>query len=247
MWDTKKPNLDLASTTCIEEDLTDTGVVSSTKTTDYDARGNRLSDHRALWNGQVQTDLRYENRYDADGRIVEMIVTKGDGTPQYRETWTYRDDGRKLEWFRYNQDGDLADSNLFTFDGDKLISTIATDEISGRTMFQDRTYDDRGRLVRSETKDEYSSSRVDYELDEQGRVVKRWTYVRGACSFGERLSYEGDRVVCIENLSPEGEVTKARTFRYDDRGRVVEERAVGPDGRSVVEAKRFRYESTGRA
>lgn len=242
MWEIDELAPELASTRSIEEEIEEDGTVSGTKIVERDAHGRVVSDIRIGYDGSVQSDLRYENRYDAGGRIVEKIVTTGDGTSQSREEWTYRDDGRKLEWFRYNMGGGLAYSNLFVFGGAQLVSVMATDETSGRMVDENLTYDERGRLVRRETKDQCTTTRVDYERDGEGRVVRVWTYCGEECSFGEQRVYEGDRVVRVENLSPEGTVTQTRRIAYDDRGRVIEERVDDPAGKYLLELKRTRYE-----
>ena len=243
MWDIDEPALNLASTRTIEEEIDEDGTVAGTKIVERDARGRVVSDIRLGYDRSVQSDLRHENRYDIEGRIVEKIVTKGDGTPQSREAWTYRDDGRKLEWFRYDINSNLVYSNVFVFGGEQLVTVMATDEVSGRMADENFTYDEGGRLVRRETKDEYATTRVDYERDGEGRVVRMWTYCREACSFGEHRVYDGDRVVRVENLSPEGTVTRTRHIAYDDLGRVIEERVEDPAGKYEMEVKRTRYET----
>lgn len=242
MWDTDEPVLDLASTRIIEEEFDDEDLLGGTKIVECDARGRLVSDLRLGYDGSVQSDLRFENRYDAEGRIVEKIVTKGDGTHQSRETWTYREDGRRLEWFRYGIEGQLLYSNVFVFGGELLVIVMATDEISGRMVDENLTYDAAGRLVRRETSDKVTTTRVDYERDGEGRVVRTWTYCRDERSFGEQQVYDGDRVVLVQNLSPEGAVTRTRRIAYDDRGRVIEERVEDATGRYVLEVKRTRHE-----
>jgi YD repeat-containing protein len=243
VWDTNEPVLALASTRAIEEEFDDEDLLGGTKIVERDARGLLVSDLRLGYDGSVQSDLRFENRYDTAGGIVEKIVTRGDGIHQSRETWTYREDGRKLEWFRYGIDGQLLYSNVFVFSGEFLVTVMATDEVSGRMVDENLTYDSAGRLVRRETNDKIKTTRVEYEHDGLGRVVRTWTYDRDERTFGEQQVYEGDRVVLVQNLSPEGAVTRTRRIAHDDRGRVIEERVEDATGRYVLEVKRTRYET----
>src|SRR3712207_5690090 len=99
---------------------------------------------------------------DAEGRKVEQVYFEGDGTPRYKEVYTY---ASAAEWTRarYKADGELQYSVRFReqFDPSGKSSRLVIDGIDGKLHNEIvKKYDAEGRVIDALTYDSSNTPRA---------------------------------------------------------------------------------------
>src|SRR5688572_26579425 len=92
--------------------LVSTVVYKDGSTVTYDTTGRRLSFVRNFL-GELRSKDDY--KYDADGRIVEMVTTDRNGSPESRMVYSYAASNLSEER-HYSFDGTLVSRKQFTYD-----------------------------------------------------------------------------------------------------------------------------------
>jgi serralysin len=173
------------------------GTIDETYDQTYDEAGQLLL---VVWKQPAMVDdWRLSMTYDALERKSSEVDEFGDGSPPYRETWTY--DGataiRDIDW---ESDGVIDERTTFVEDasGKPITGTVVQlpdNTPAGSYVY---TYDAAGHQTRRD------------RLDANGALVERFD-----------RSYNSDENLTHQVLTryPTGTVIVEDTLTYDDRGR----------------------------
>jgi YD repeat-containing protein len=124
--------------------------VPITETT-FNVEGKQVERVRFKFDGSVEEKIGYT--YDADGRLAETVFYDPDGTAAGRWTYDYDEAGRKVEDSTYSREGQITLKQRYAYDADGSLAL--------RSEF---LHDAKGRI----------SNRTDYKAD--GAVEGRYVY-----------------------------------------------------------------------
>jgi YD repeat-containing protein len=174
----------------------------------YDAKGNKVEEKHFGADGSVAQ--RFVYTFDARGRSTGYEeYSAGVGTPR-RHIYVLGEKGERVEYRIVQPDGKGGEKHLYTYDA------------QGR-LAEERLHEHKGQLL----------SRNVHAYDEAGRLISQTRYdADGSVSSVARVTYDAQGRP-VERTRDEGGVLTYRIrYRYDARGRVVEQETVG----SVLEA-----------
>ena len=177
------------------------------------------------------------SRYGYVGGVLDSIEALGaDGELLYRERYAYTRTGYLREVIRTYADGSRVVSSYVFHSG-----TLAEERRSRDTDLSVARYDSRGRLL-SERQFAGGKPTVERELEYQGDSSALRAYRERNVQAGYDLSRVFDEAGRPISEVQEGASKSRVTYTYDDQGRVVLERRVGPSG---VEERTSRYGEDG--
>ena len=184
------------------------GAARRGRSASYDVKGNKVEERQFGADGSVAQ--RFVYTFDAQGRATGYEeYSDGLSTPR-RHVYVLGEKGERVEYKIVQPDGKAGEKRLYKYDAQGRLAEEVLHEHKGQLLSRNvHAYDEAGRMV-SQTRydaDGSVSSVAKVSYDAQGRPV-------------ERTRHEG------------GVLTYRIRYRYDSRGRVVEQETVG----SVLDA-----------
>jgi len=174
----------------------------------YDVKGNKVEETHFGADGSVVQKFVYT--FDAQGRATGYEDYSGGLSTPRRHIYVLGAQGERVEYKIVQPDGKAGEKRLYKYDAQGRLTEELLHEHKGQLLSRNvHAYDEAGRPV-SQTRynaDGSLSSVAKVAYDAQGRPV-------------ERTRHEGDIL------------TYRIRYRYDSRGRVVEQETVG----SVLDA-----------
>lgn len=169
--------------------------------------------------------------------------------------------------YEYAADGNISCVNLFDnisgnlekkliYNGDMLVeeNKYSNNKVSFQTFY---TYDTEGLLIKSMMNKE-EQSRSEYECDAAGNILTKTSYYNGKPSTVLKYSYKYDKhgnitkyeryyAQNLESPKPtDGEVEWVEEKKYDDNGRLLEQRQetynMGGKENQIVQKNTFTYQ-----
>lgn len=174
----------------------------------YDVKGNKVEERHFGPDGSVAQRLVYT--FDARGRATGYEeYSAGVDTPR-RHVYVLGEKGERVEYKIVQPDGKGGEKLLYKYDAQGRLAEELLHEHKGQLLSRNvHAYDEAGR----------PASQTRYDADGSVSSVAKVTYVAQGRPV-ERTRHEG------------GILTYRIRYRYDARGRVVEQETVG----SVLEA-----------
>ncbi len=162
----------LMTITCLDNDQRILWKIDSA----YDENGNKIEEseynvseqlvNKTIWK-TINPKQTEESYYDADGNLLERIITKLD------------DKARISEVNQYNPEGALEEKKVFTYnDADKLSEIIYFNVNGAMTKRNVYRFDSSYTITELQTynKDNKLSERIIYKYDDKGNTIKITTY-----------------------------------------------------------------------
>jgi hypothetical protein len=159
-----------------------------------------------------QTDYHY----DEQGRLAEEVTVDVEGVETRRAVYAYDEAGNMVRAMQF-RDGKLDRSVERVYD-------------ANGGLIEERLHDAEERLTEQRSYSVPDLEHTYMQYDEDGEIAATGSMVEG--EFGP---------VLIEVQGPEGTVVESYAWTYDERGRVIERRAVY-DGGEVEEVLAYTYE-----
>lgn len=184
------------------------GVARRGRSDSYDVKGNKIEERRFGPDGSVTHRLVYT--FDAQGRATGYEeYSAGVGTPR-RHIYVLGEKGERVEYRIVQPDGAAGEKLLYRYDAQGRLAEELLHEHKGKLLSRNvHAYDEAGRPL----------AQTRYDADGSVSSVARVTYDAQGRPL-ERIRHEG------------GVLTYRIRYRYDARGRVVEQETVG----SVLDA-----------
>lgn len=173
----------------------------------YNLRGAKSRQTDFNQDGSASQTLIYAS--DAEGRATGYEEFSGGMTVPRKHVFVLDEKGNRVEHRIVQPDGASGEKNLYR-------------------------YDERGRLVEAKLLEHKGAllSRTVYDYDARGRQASQTIYnADGSLSSVSRVAYDARGRVTERNRFDGGLLTYRVRYRYDRRGRLVEQETVG----SVVE------------
>ena len=184
------------------------GAARRVRTAAYDAKGNKIEETHFGPDASVSHKFVYT--FDAQGRTTGFEEYSGGLSTPRRHVYVLGEKGERVEYRIVQPDGAAGEKRLYKYDA------------QGR-LVEERLHEHKGQLL----------SRNVHAYDEAGRLVSQTRYdADGAVSSVATVSYDAQGRP-VERARHEGGVLTYRIrYRYDSRGRLVEQETAG----SVLEA-----------
>jgi antitoxin component YwqK of YwqJK toxin-antitoxin module len=179
------------------------GAARRGRSVSYDVSGNKVEEKHFGSDGSVAQRLVYT--FDARGRATGFEeYSVGVGTPR-RHIYVLGEKGERVEYKIVQPDGKAGEKRLYKYDA------------QGR-LAEELLHEHKGQLL----------SRNVYAYDEAGRPVSQTRYdANGAVSSVATVSYDAQGRP-VGRARQEGGVLMYRiVYRYDSRGRLVEQETAG--------------------
>ena len=184
------------------------GPARRVRSASYDAKGNKVEETHFSPDGTVSQKFVYT--FDAQGRATGYEEYSGGLSAPRRHVYVLGEKGERVEYKIVQPDGKPGEKHLYRYDAQGRLAEESLQEHKGTLISRNvLAYDAAGRLV-SQTRydpDGAVSSVATVSYDAQGRPV-------------ERARHDG------------GVLTYRIRYRYDSRGRLVEQETAG----SVMDA-----------
>lgn len=171
---------------------------------------------------------------DAQGRIQRLKIQLHDVSGKERDT--------VIRTFDYNAQGLLTRCTQehsfygtfvseYSYDSKGNLLTAKINDSEGWSTLKN-TYDSQGRLIRSAEEFQPGTDTTDYVYNSQGILTEKKTVcLNNGCTYNIRTTLEyNSRQQLIRETSVNGQQTTVITYRYDSRGRLVEEKEEYPNG-----------------
>lgn len=184
------------------------GAARRGRSDSYDVKGNKVEERHFGPDGSVAQRLVYT--FDARGRATGYEeYSVGVGTPR-RHIYVLGEKGERVEYKIVQPDGAAGEKRIFKYDA------------QGR-LAEERLHEHKGKLL----------TRNVHAYDEAGRPVSQTRYdADGAVSSVATVVYDAQGRP-VERARHEGGILMYRiVYRYDSRGRLLEQETVG----SVLDA-----------
>ena len=184
------------------------GAARRGRSDSYDVKGNKVEETHFGSDGSVAQRLVYT--FDAQGRATGYEEYSGGLSTPRRHIYVLGEKGERVEYKIVQPDGKPGEKRLYKYDS------------QGR-LVEELLHEHKGQLL----------SRNVHAYDEAGRPISQTRYdADGSVSSVARVSYDAQGRP-VERTRHEGGVLTYRIrYRYDSRGRVVEQETVG----SVLDA-----------
>lgn len=176
--------------------------------------------------------------YDANGNLAEVRV-QYQGLLELRTVYTYDNHRRKVEESRFADDGAFRDRSVYAYNaaGQLVETTYYHNEVLNGKVH--RRYNESGSLVKETQFDiVHPESTAEYAYDSSGREIEKrvdsetlWSKVQTSYDRNGRVAMRETSMgykhanVYVTHAPEPGQVV----FRYDDRGKVIEEVSYSPD------------------
>lgn len=261
----------------------------------FDAQGNVAEHIQYLPDGSIED--RVTNTYNAEGKLAEEVLYDSDGeiaehrTLEYMEKGTlskeikhYEDGSQDIISYGYDDAGHLKEKifgddsgyiekrEVFTFEGDNLISEMEFDKDDTLLKESNFTYDDDGNLAEStesptgemggrkvtiyniralpEVIKYYSESgnliaRTKYEYNEKGQVIDISEETQSGTSSSHSEYDEHGHAVVVEDRSANEELNHRIERTFDENGNLLTSHVfINGHGRSLNQHYLERIEYT---
>ena len=236
----------------------------------FDIQGNVEEHIQYLSDGSIED--RVTNAYNTDGKLAEEVLYDADGVIAERRTLEYSEKGKLLKEFKHYEDGSrdittyvydeaghltekifgddssyVEKREVFTFEGDKLISVQEFGEEDDLLKSRTYTYDADGNLEESsesptdnggrkvtifnsnalpELVKYYSEAgnliaRHTYEYNENGQVTDISEETQSGTSSSHTEYDENGQAVIIEDKSANEELNHRIERTYDQGGNIL--------------------------
>jgi hypothetical protein len=184
------------------------GAARRGRSASYDVRENKVEERHFGADGSVAQRLVYT--FDAQGRATGYEEYSGGLSTPRRHIYVLGAKGERVEYKIVQPDGAAGEKRLYEYDA------------LGR-LVEELLHEHKGQLL----------SRNVHAYDQAGRPVSQTRYdADGSISSVARVSYDAQGRP-VERTRHEGDILTYRIlYRYDSRGRVVEQETVG----SVLDA-----------
>jgi len=201
--------------------------------TTYDERGRPLQSQSGIVGGAA--GVTHTWRYDERGRLAGMTVKGTDGTVHRGEEWSYDDSGRK------SRKTALGGGNV---DGYFVEDTNCAYAAHGAVQ-QTTYYDEQGRVMEVDFVDANGSvvQHVVFERDALGHIVSEEGRMAGAASLPPQPGMSDEDFQTFQGLVAYAFGSIRTTYEYDTDGRRISE--VRQMGRLAEHRSTFRYDERG--
>ena len=169
----------------------------------YDAKGNKVEETH--FGPEASVAQRFVYTFDAQGRATGFEEYSGDLSTPRKHVYVLGEKGERVEYRIVQPDGAAGEKRLYRYDA------------QGR-LVEELLHEHKGQLL----------SRNVHAYDEAGRPVSQTRYdADGSTSSVARVSYDAQGRP-VERTRHEGDILTYRIrYRYDSRGRLVEQETVG--------------------
>ena len=169
----------------------------------YDAKGNKVEEAHFAPDGNVAQ--RFVYTFDAQGRATGYEEYSGGLSVPRRHIYVLGEKGERAEYQIVQPDGKSGEKRLYKYDA------------QGR-LVEELLHEHKGQLL----------SRNVYAYDEAGRLLSQTRYdSNGAVSSVANVSYDAQGRFAERARHDGGILTYRIRYRYDSRGRVVEQETIG--------------------
>ena len=212
----------------------------------YDDEGRMLA--HISDNITYRTVTRWQ--YDPQGRMLQKTEQPYGNVQQasFSQTETticeYAEDGSSAKVTVTQADGSVRQYQESAFDGDgREIHCVCYDNNHVMTWTKDHTYDENGRLVKTDVVYEvgdvtsasgsvyqYQSTGGEWIYDRGGRLLSYAVYQEGRFFFGQTYAYDVHGRLVKLTLQDEDGVTGCYRYIYDKKGRRIERAYYNPEG-----------------
>jgi YD repeat-containing protein len=184
------------------------GAARRVRSATYDAKGHKIEE--TYFGSDASVSQRFVYTFDAQGRATGYEEYSGGLSTPRKHVYVLGEKGERVEYRIVQPDGAAGEKRLYKYDA------------QGR-LAEELLHEHKGQLL----------SRNVYAYDEAGRLVSQTRYdAGGAVSSVATVSYDAQGRP-VERARHEGGVLTYRIrYRYDSRGRLVEQETAG----SVLEA-----------
>ena len=184
------------------------GAARRLRSASYDAKGNKVEETNFGPDGSAAQ--RFVYTFEARGRATGYEEYSGGLSTPRRHVYVLGEKGERVEYKIVQPDGAAGEKRLYTYDA------------QGR-LVEERLHEHKGQLL----------SRNVHAYDDAGRPVSQTRYdADGSVSSVAKVTYDAQGRP-VERTRHESDVLTYRIrYRYDSRGRVVEQETVG----SVLDA-----------
>jgi hypothetical protein len=191
--------------------------------------------------------------FDERGHLLEERYTNGDNSPgSWIEYW-YDQDGRLAEKIFHHPDAAVPDTEVYTWEGDRLLSVTRLFTTGRYGWRYEYSYDDQGRLSLATKIDRYWKDvvvwRKTYVYDEQARLIRSTGGgLDKNIQWSEEYGYGSDDPYPTEKKrwDAKGELNSLTRFEFDSRGNLLAEKEYNPEGEKWSETIfRYRYDERG--
>ena len=208
----------------------------------FDASGRQVESDELTSRDMIVDKLLYN--YDTEGRVSSTVCTDGDGKIQWKNIYTYDENGNRSDESQYNANDELVNRSIFKYVGENQIEEAfynADGALLGKfiTKLDDKgrkaelaQYNEEGSLEVRQTysyNDAGKLSEVAYS-DVLGRMVRKTVYRFDASySVTEEQTYNAQNKLAVRVIfkyDAYGNVTKATTYNVAEKfGTTVNELA----------------------
>ena len=207
----------------------------------YDNQGNNVEcrDYPSIEDKNINKYQKYVQKFDAQGDMIERIVTEPDGSSSVRFVYKYDAKGNKIEYRYYNYTGVLGGTTVYTYNNNsELLSQIYFGGDGSLIWKHLYAVNDKGQTVEDKTYiGETLRYRESFAYDDKGRVIRQDTsefntipdtWTSHAPRPGKIIFiYDNENERIIEKLEfDEKDILRfAGLAKYDEKGNQIE--AVG--------------------
>lgn len=203
-------------------------------TVNGDGKVSETMTHTVPYSGPETLEVE-RNTFDSDGKIVSSETRDaGTGALTASETWAYDQEGRVLEILTRRADGTLSQKQSNSYADDGSVTEVESYDDNENLKSRSVTTKDRdGNVVRSESYDAdgVRNSLRETSYDAEGRKIsgENTTFIATGEDYTSTVSYEYDQNGLL-NRSVEKHITgyyagktDVTTYTYDAWGNEVEE------------------------
>lgn len=164
--------------------------------------------------------------FNENGNEIEKIYYNSDGTVDDKWITKYDEEGNEIENNNFTSDGSLLFKLIHKFDnkGNRIESNTYNSDGSINSNSTHK-YDEKENYIESisHISDGYSAKKETYSYDDKGNVIEKNGYeADGSIRFKFLFHYD-DKGNKIEDSYITSDYTTNSTFKFDNKGNVIEE------------------------
>lgn len=255
----------------IEEVHSDTNGVRSKEICKYDKYGNQIFWVMYKKNGTVNRISR-TYKYDKNGKILELIINRYDGSPVEIETYIYNDKGKILEFKKKRYDGSSIQRETYKYDDKGNILEFIKNCYNGSPVeietykydskgneienivykgfnivsfiFRSK-YDDKGNKIETIGFDSVGSQFIKFNYKYTDKGIKIQDIEFDQNDLITSITRYNDEGLFIEDVNYyDGSIDSRLIYKYDNKGFLIEEISYYQDG-EVDTRTTYIYDRTG--
>ena len=180
----------------------------------------------------VQEGLYYEYtyHYDQAGRLVDISFPETSEIPETHTIYKYTPEGDTLSVYYKEEGYQMGGStyeNIITPEGKKIVKTFLGDgEYSKSECF----YDKKGLLTKEILYGgEVAEEERIYSYNAQGKLIKKEVLGRSDTTVNANVEYQYNEHGDISQKVSKEQGTFRYTYRYDEKGNIIEKHISGPE------------------